>query len=98
MVVVAQFHTGELATGRRFRIDIHGDVVHRATTHADQLALRAGALEMQSAQHAARRSGVVILNERQINTSVAVALDMEALKEESASIAEYLWLDDQHAR
>ncbi|MCY1276994.1 hypothetical protein D9M68_654050 [compost metagenome] len=53
---------------------------------------------MQAPQHTTGRPGVVVLDERQIDTGIAVAFDVEALEEEAARVAKYLGLDDQHAR
>ncbi|MNG21586.1 hypothetical protein D3C84_1059730 [compost metagenome] len=98
MVVVAQFDANELATGRRRRVDVHRHVIHRAAADADQLALGAGALEMQAAQYPARRARVVVLHEGQGDARLAIALDLKGFDEETTLIAEHLRLDDQHPR
>lgn len=67
-----------------------------AADDAGVLALRAGLLEMQPAQHTALRARVVVLHEGQGDARLAVAIDLEGLEEEAAMVAEYLRLDDQH--
>ncbi|MNE94438.1 hypothetical protein D3C80_1924000 [compost metagenome] len=98
MVVIAQLDANELAAGRRGRVDVHRHVIHRAAADADQLALGAGALEMQAAQYPARRARVVVLHEGQGDARLAIALDLKGLDEETTLIAEHLRLDDQHPR
>src|SRR5690606_11311529 len=97
MVLVVQFDADEPAAGRRIGIDVHSHVVHGAAADADQLALRTAALEMQAAQHALAGAGVVVLDERQADACLTVALGLEGFEEEAAVIAEYFWLDDQYA-
>src|SRR5690606_26432572 len=96
MVLVAQLDPDELTAGRRLRVDIHGHIVDRSAAHADQLALRAGPLEMQAAQYPAAGAGMVVLDERQVDAYLTVAFGLEGLEEESALIAEHPGLDDQH--
>lgn len=97
MVLVVQFDGDELAAGRRGRVDVHGYVVDRTATDADQLALRTTALEMQAAQHATCRARVIVLHEGVRDAQLPVALGLVALQEKPPGITEYLRFDDQHA-
>src|SRR5690606_26226616 len=82
----------------RIWINIHGYIVHCPTRHADQLALRTGLLEMQPAQHPLPRAGMVVLHERQIDSRLAIALDLEGFQKKPAMIPKHPGLNDQHPR
>src|SRR5690606_7507921 len=64
--------------------------------HADQLALRAGLLKMKTTQDSPLRAGMVVLHERQINSRLAIAFDLERLQKKSAMVPKHPGLDDQH--
>src|SRR5690606_32738812 len=76
--------------------DLHRHVKNRSARHADQLALRAGLLKMQATQDSPLRAGMVVLHERQINSRLAIAFDLERLQKKSAMVPKHPGLDDQH--
>src|SRR5262249_16221140 len=84
--------------GRTADAHIDGDVAHRAAQHGHELSLRFGMLKVQAAQRAAHRARQVVLHEWLCETRFGVALRLKRLQKETARIAKYSWLDDQHAR
>src|SRR5262249_32412434 len=82
----------------RAAADVDRDIEDLSPEDLDQLALPFGLLEMQSAQGAPDRAGVVVLDEGTAHARLGIPRFLEALVEESPRIAEDLRLDDQHLR
>ena len=80
---------------RRAPPDVHRDVPHRATEDLHQLPLRPGLLEVQAAQRAQHRAGVVVLHERADDSRLGVPACLECLVEESAGVAVHLRFDQE---
>src|SRR5690606_12990758 len=96
MIFIVQLNAYILPTGWRRRINIYRHVKYRPARHADQLALRAGLLKMKTTQDSPLRAGMVVLHERQINSRLAIAFDLERLQKKSAMVPKHPGLDDQH--
>src|SRR5690554_5874821 len=96
MIFIVQLNAYILPTGWRRRINIYRHVKYRPARHADQLALRASLLKMQATQDSPLRAGMVVLHERQVDSRLAIALDLKRLQKEPAMIPKHPGLDDQH--
>ena len=75
---------------------VHGDVIHFALGHADQLALRVVLLEVQTAQHAAGGAALVVLHELFVDAGFCELILLIRLHEIAAVIAEHLRLNDHN--
>ena len=92
-----QFQPDPFAEMRAGLADIHRHVPHPASDHADQLALRIGVLEMQPAQHAARRLAMIVLHEVEVQPGRLEGVRIPAFVKEAAIVAEHARFDDQRA-
>jgi len=68
LVGLGQMLAHPAPVGGRVAPDVDRDVKHLAAHHAHQFALRPVQLEMHAAQHVARRAGVVVLHEIDVQT------------------------------
>ncbi len=98
MIIGGKFNTDKFSTRRRCWIDIDSHIVDCSTSNANELALGAITLKMQTTQNSILRPRVVVLNERQLNSGVTIARLLVALHEKAALIAKHLGLNNQNAR
>ena len=99
VVVAVQLQADPAAEGSAAAAHVGGDVEDAAARHPHQLALRMRrGLQMEAAQHAARRARVVVLDEGNRRADgVVERLLVEALEEEATRVAEHLRFEDEHA-
>ena len=96
---VVQMDAHMLAEGGRLGVDVQRHVVDSALAGAHQLALGLAFLEVQAAQHPARRARVVVLHEVPAQRGEGVvALLAVALQQEAALVLEDVRMDDDYAR
>lgn len=96
LVFLGQFHAVPLAERGRITANIHRHVKDAAQRDGNQLALRPGFLEVQAAQHAIGRAGMVVLHEGQVDTDLGIAFLLPGLHEIAACIAPDFGFDEQY--
>lgn len=90
VVVLGQKAAYMSAVCRRALTDVDGHVKHRASDAPHQLGLRVGrTLEMESAHHAPRRAGLVVLHEVDMPHGFVEHFLVETLEEISAGVGEH---------
>ena len=81
---------------RRAEADIDRNVENLSAGCVNQLSLRRSELIVQTAQHALSGSTVVVLHELGRNTRSRERLRAESLGKESAIVAKYFRLENEH--
>ena len=66
---------------------VHHNIKYRSRQYLHQLALRLFGLEVQAAKNAARRPAVVILDKRQRNACLGIAIRMPGLEKKPSLVA-----------
>ena len=79
-------HADPLTEGGRAPADIDRDIEDLPDDHPDQLGLRPRQLVVKSADRAAGRTGVVVLNEGLADAKRGVAFGVKGLHEEAAFV------------
>ena len=98
VVVLREFHGNMLAEGRTAPADIHRHVEDCPPDTAHQFGLGVGhALVVQSAHHAIRTHGLVVLHEMYVTHLLAELLFGEGFEKIAAFIGENTWFDDERS-